>query len=1331
MPVPPGFTLGTRVHERFVTEGKLPDLRPELKAAMRRLELATGFIFGDPDRPLCVAVRSGAVVATPGLRDTILDVGLNPDSVRGLAERFGDAAFAWDCYRRFIVGYGRIVLKVGEQGEDPLGSLIDDVCFEAEVNRPRDLPAEMLEDLCERLQGEVRRYSGKEVPQDCWAQLYGALFGVLGAWQKERPRAYRSTRAIDSSLGTAVTVQAMVYGNVDARSYAGVALSRDPSLEDSGLFGEYLQTAQGEDVSYGRATPLPLSSGDSPQTFERQAPECFEELTRIADELEVQFGDIIELEFTVQQGALYILRCRLAPRGPRDALRSAVRMVEEGKLTPGQALSMVSAEELEQVLQRSQQHEVTEQLLTTGLPASPGVATGALVFDAAEAAERGWRDEAVILLQNHTGPEDIPGIERCTGLLTTRGGLTCHAAVVARGLNKPCVVNAAEIRLDREHGRAFVGELELKAGAQLSVDGRTGQVTLGQGVPSSATLPPEVETLIAWADARRCLKVRSNAEELADVRCAREAGAEGLGMLATDGWLTRPPARALFQSLALAGSAAARQAARGRLLQLHRDDFSTILEEAGPMPVAVRLFDASLSEVLPSDPKDLLEVAEVSGRSMASLEARIAELKGFNPRFGLRGVRLGVVRPEIYRMQLQALFEAMAARAEDGLSPEVEVLLPMVSMGREVDAFLGPLHTIAKRVQREREVELRYKVGVVIEVPRTALLAGRLAKRVDLLLFGMNDLTQCCYGMSREDATAFLPAYREAGILSESPFTVLDERGLGELLRIACERARAARADLQIGVSGAQVEDPGSVAFFDQLGMDFVSCAPLRVPIAKLVAAQAMRRTSGVERREVGGQPSSAASLLDSNVRLIQLNARWVAFLALGLTACAQDVPGESPPIDRLQYPMGLVASADGEALFVLSSNFDQLYNAGQLHSLSVERLFALTAASSTTSFTFSESFSEAVNGRVRVDSLSGELAYVDSGAGGYLYTASRTTERLTMIQADASGALSCDRFGTSVGYTDCTDSNVIDTAFPDALAVAAAPFGADDRIIMTMDSTAPLTDDPGLELIAFSQSRLLSRSEGEDSASIALYDTEEDYYGGMTIAALPTSSSTVARFLLAERYNYGDPRMLVATLTSTGTEASASGLSISFGDSLNLGDLASAIEVRGIAIDADRDRAFVTVRYAEAMDATNSGVLVFDISDPDAPVLRSALEVGDAIGRPTLEISEGRRLLYLPDLRENRIYVVDAQSDQLAVVAEMNGYRQRSVDGKEIWANTLSTPVHIAFAERGGRKLGFVTNFGNSTLAIFDASDADPRRHQLIARFGKAVNAEGEEEGE
>lgn len=845
LPVPPGFTISTPVCALYYDSGeRFPDsLKAEVATGVAHIESVTGKKFGDAADPLLVSVRSGARVSMPGMMDTVLNLGLNDATVQGLAAISGDDRFAWDSYRRFIQMYSDVVLGLDHgRFEEALEIAKEDNGYHLDT----ELSAADWQKLVAEYKAIVEELWGKPFPQDVHDQLWGAIGAVFGSWQSERAKVYRRLNDIPGDWGTAVNVQAMVFGNMGETSATGVAFTRDPSKGDNAYYGEFLINAQGEDVVAGIRTPQYLTraareaAGAKPLSMEEAMPETYGELARVFDLLERHYRDMQDIEFTVERGKLWMLQTRSGKRTARAALKIAVDMANEGLITQEEAILRVDPQALDQLLHPTLDPDATRDVLTKGLPASPGAASGRAVFDSDTAEKRAAAGDAVILVRVETSPEDIHGMHAAKGILTARGGMTSHAAVVARGMGRPCVSGAGTLAIVAREKLFRVGGREVREGDVITIDGTTGEVMFGEVPTVQPELSGDFGTLMAWADAKRRLKVRTNAETPLDCRTAREFGAEGIGLCRTEHMFFDGARITAVRQMILASDEKGRRAALDKLLPEQRSDFVEIFEVMAGLPVTIRLLDPPLHEFLPHEEAEFEDVAKAADIDVETLRRRAAELHEFNPMLGHRGCRLGVTYPEIYEMQARAIFEAAVIVAEkSGAAPIPEVMIPLVATRRELELMKAVVDKAAQAVFAEKGRTIEYLVGTMIELPRAALRAGEIAEVGEFFSFGTNDLTQTTLGVSRDDAARFLTTYVEKGIYARDPFVSIDVEGVGELIRLAAERGRATRAGIKLGICGEHGGDPASIAFCEATGLDYVSASPYRVPIARLAAAQA------------------------------------------------------------------------------------------------------------------------------------------------------------------------------------------------------------------------------------------------------------------------------------------------------------------------------------------------------------------------------------------------------------------------------------------------------------------------------------------------------------
>ena len=830
---------------RYYDEGQLfpESLKTEVADGLAHIEGITGKHFGDAADPLLVSVRSGARASMPGMMDTVLNLGLNDRTVEGLAAVSGDARFAWDSYRRFIQMYSDVVLELDHGAfEEALEIAKEDKGFSLDT----ELSAEDLKALVAQYKALVDEQWGKPFPQDVHEQLWGAVGAVFGSWQSERAKVYRRLNDIPAAWGTAVNIQAMVFGNMGDTSATGVAFTRDPAKGDRAYYGEFLINAQGEDVVAGIRTPQYLTkaareaAGAKPLSMEEALPEVYAQLAKVFDLLENHYRDMQDIEFTVQQGILWMLQTRSGKRTAKAALKIAVDMAEEGLITREEAVARVDPAALDQLLHPTLDPKAPRDVIAKGLPASPGAASGIVVFDADTAERRAERGDAVILVRVETSPEDIHGMHAARGILTARGGMTSHAAVVARGMGRPCVSGVGTLAIDAKAKLFRVAGREIREGDVITLDGSTGEVMLGEVATVQPELAGDFGTLMVWADGVRRLKVRTNAETPADCETARGFGAEGIGLCRTEHMFFDADRITAVRQMILAEDEAGRRTALAKLLPAQRSDFAQIFTIMAGLPVTIRLLDPPLHEFLPHEEAEFEEVARATGLGVEALKQRASELHEFNPMLGHRGCRLGVTYPEIYEMQARAIFEAAVEVAvATGDAPIPEVMIPLVGTRRELELMKIVVDKAAQAVFADKGREIEYLVGTMIELPRAALKAGEIAEVGEFFSFGTNDLTQTTLGVSRDDAARFLTVYVDKGIYARDPFVSLDIEGVGELIELAAVRGRATRPDIKLGICGEHGGDPASIAFCESIGLDYVSASPYRVPIARLAAAQA------------------------------------------------------------------------------------------------------------------------------------------------------------------------------------------------------------------------------------------------------------------------------------------------------------------------------------------------------------------------------------------------------------------------------------------------------------------------------------------------------------
>ncbi|MCC7166082.1 MAG: pyruvate, phosphate dikinase [Rhodospirillales bacterium] len=844
LPVPPGFSITTEVCTYYYANKQTypGDLDTQIEAGMAHIEKIMGVKFGDVANPLLVSVRSGARASMPGMMDTVLNLGLNDVTVEGLAKRAGDERFAYDSYRRFIQMYSNVVLDIDhhnfeeilEQQKEARGLTFDN-----------ELTAEDWKKVVAGYKKKVTEKLGKPFPQEPKEQLKGAIGAVFGSWMNQRAITYRRLHDIPESWGTAVNVQAMVFGNMGNDSATGVCFTRNPSTGENAFYGEFLINAQGEDVVAGIRTPQQLNISGKKENksdlpaMEELMPTLYKELDGVRLALEKHYRDMQDMEFTIQKGKLWMLQTRNGKRTAKAALRIAVEMAQSGLIGKEEAIKRIEPQALDQLLHPTLDPKAKRTVLGRGLPASPGAASGKVVFSADEAEAWAQRGEKVILTRVETSPEDIGGMHVAQGILTTRGGMTSHAAVVARGMGRPCVAGCGELRIDYAAKTLKAGATLVKEGDVITIDGSTGEVMLGAVPTIQPELTGDFGTLMEWADAIRVMKVRANAETPLDASTARKFGAEGIGLCRTEHMFFDPKRIIAMREMILADTEAGRRTALAKLIPYQRQDFIDLFTIMRGLPVTIRLLDPPLHEFLPQGEAEAAEVAKAAGVDLATVRSRAAQLHEANPMLGHRGCRLGITYPEIYEMQAQAIFEAAVEVSKTGAPVVPEVMIPLVGTKREFDLMKDAVDKMAQQVFKAKGTTLAYHVGTMIELPRAALQAGTIAQTAEFFSFGTNDLTQTTLGMSRDDSGPFLEVYRAKGIYEQDPFASLDTEGVGELIAIAKERGRKTRPDLKVGICGEHGGDPASIAFCQKVGLDYVSCSPYRVPIARLAAAQA------------------------------------------------------------------------------------------------------------------------------------------------------------------------------------------------------------------------------------------------------------------------------------------------------------------------------------------------------------------------------------------------------------------------------------------------------------------------------------------------------------
>ncbi len=850
IPVPPGLTITTEVCRHFLKQGDYPrGLREQVAANLRRLEIDTDRKFGNAENPLLVSVRSGAAMSMPGMMETILNLGLNERTVEGLARGSGNERFAYDSYRRFVSMYSDVVLGVPHARFEKLLEARKEL---AGVEADTGLSAEDLKCLVSQYKQLVQRETGKPFPEDPEEQLWGAIAAVFQSWNIERAVAYRKLHGIPDSLGTAVSVVAMVYGNMGDDSGTGVVFTRNPSTGEPHLFGEFLVNAQGEDVVAGIRTPMSI------QEMARLLPAAYDELLRVQNILERHYRDMQDVEFTVERGQLYLLQTRSGKRTAAAAVRIAVDLTDEGLIDKREAVLRVDPRQLDQILHPTIDPKAQKKILVSGLPASPGAASGIVVFESATAIQRAAEGEDVILVRPETSPDDFPGMVAARAIVTSRGGMTSHAAVVARGMGKCCVVGAHELRIDLEK-RTFRSNGDLvNEGEWITVDGTTGKVLAGKVKTVTPTLSEHFHRLMSWADGFRRMAVRANADTPADARNAREFGAQGIGLCRTEHMFFEGERIHAMREMILAEKVEERRQALAKLLPMQREDFAGIFRAMDGLPVTIRLLDPPLHEFLPRNEEEIQHFCEVTGRQEAVVRRLVERHSEANPMLGHRGVRLGMTYPEITEMQARAIFEAAAEVLRERYDVRPEVMVPLVADLEELSRQKQLISRVATEVMAETGTSIPYLVGTMIELPRAALMAGEIARAADFFSFGTNDLTQTAFGMSRDDAASFLPHYIESGVLTDDPFQVIDREGVGQLVQMATWEGRKRRPSLKVGVCGEHGGDPRSIEFFEEVGLDYVSCSPFRVPVARLAGAHAalQHRPPNARREERRGSKS-------------------------------------------------------------------------------------------------------------------------------------------------------------------------------------------------------------------------------------------------------------------------------------------------------------------------------------------------------------------------------------------------------------------------------------------------------------------------------------------
>jgi pyruvate,orthophosphate dikinase len=848
VPVPPGFTITTEVCNLFYDLGRrVPEgLDGEMRDYMKKMEDALGgkFKFGDLERPLLVSVRSGSKFSMPGMMDTVLNLGLNDKTINGLIRMSGNERFAWDAYRRFIQMFGNVVMGIEK---DAFEHIIHEVKKKRKLKLDIEMTAEDLKGLVAKFKSKVKQIEKRDFPQEVWEQLTMARDAVFGSWNNPRAITYRKLNDIPGNLGTAVNVQAMVFGNMGETSATGVGFTRDPSTGSKVFYGEYLTNAQGEDVVAGIRTPHPIAD------LEKEMPEVYKQLREITSKLERHYRDVQDFEFTVQEGKLFMLQTRTGKRTAHAAVKIAVDMVQEGLITKEEAILRVEPASLDQLLHPIIDPKARLEVIAKGLPASPGAASGKVVFTADEAVRQA-KKEKVILVRPETTPDDIHGMDAAKGILTARGGMTSHAAVVARGMGKPCVAGCESIRVDLKAEKFFVGKYTVKVGDFITIDGGTGRVIIGKVPTKDPEVSGDFGTLMKWADEVRTMGVRANADIPRDAKMARQFGAEGIGLCRTEHMFFAEERLPIVQQMILANTTEGREKALNKLLPMQRSDFKGLFEAMAGLPVTIRLLDPPLHEFLPKREELMVEIAVMQAKKISraviakkeKLLHRVEELHEFNPMLGHRGCRLGIVYPEITRMQARAIIEAACELAKKGKKVVPEIMVPLVGMKKELEDQKELIKRTADEVMQKKGVKIEYMVGTMIELPRAALVADEIAKDAEFFSFGTNDLTQTTFGFSRDDAGKFINHYTENSIMEKDPFQTLDQEGVGQLVKMGVTKGRATRKDLKVGICGEHGGDPASVEFCYRVGLNYVSCSPFRVPIARLAAAQAKLKEKGI-----------------------------------------------------------------------------------------------------------------------------------------------------------------------------------------------------------------------------------------------------------------------------------------------------------------------------------------------------------------------------------------------------------------------------------------------------------------------------------------------------
>ena len=845
LPVPPGLTITTEFCDFYYKNGKKfpAELKQQVEAALKQIEEKIGAKFGDEENPLLFSVRSGARASMPGMMDTVLNLGLNDKTVLGLAQKSNNRRFAFDSYRRFIQMYSDVVLGVDHYNFEVI---LDEKKHEFGASADTDLSCENLEEIVDLFKAKVKEELGREFPQDVNEQLWGSVEAVFASWMNDRAIIYRDLNNIPAEWGTAVNVQSMVFGNMGDTSATGVAFTRNPSTGTKELYGEYLINAQGEDVVAGIRTPQSITISGKEQldsnlpSMEETMPDVFAELVNIYKKLELHYRDMQDIEFTVQNKKLWMLQTRNGKRTAQAAVKIAVDMVEEKLIDKKEALKRIDPASLDQLLHPTLDPKAKVQIISKGLPASPGAASGIVVFSSAEAERKSENGDKVILVRVETSPEDIKGMHVSQGILTARGGMTSHAAVVARGMGTPCVSGASNLHVDNNGQFFTAGGVKVKEGEVITINGSTGDVILGLVPTLKPNLSSDFQTIMKWADEVRVLKVRTNAETPLDCQTARDFGAEGIGLCRTEHMFFSEDRIVAVREMILAEELEGRKKALAKLLPMQRKDFVEIFKIMAALPVTIRLLDPPLHEFLPHKDSEIAEVAKAVGVDVNYVKHRTHQLQEQNPMLGHRGCRLGISYPEIYEMQARAIFEAASiVKKETNQEVLLEIMVPLVATRKELQILKNLIVTTEKSVEKEQGVKLNYMVGTMIELPRAALMADQIAKDAEFFSFGTNDLTQTTFGLSRDDSASFLGHYQKAGILEKDPFAELDQEGVGQLIKIAAEKGKATRPNIKLGICGEHGGNPASIEFCHKTGLDYVSCSPYRVPIARLAAARA------------------------------------------------------------------------------------------------------------------------------------------------------------------------------------------------------------------------------------------------------------------------------------------------------------------------------------------------------------------------------------------------------------------------------------------------------------------------------------------------------------